>query len=55
MAVQLPYSHTWEYMRVCVMNSCPVQVMLLCNLTATDKGCQELLQLGNEKMEGLNM
>ena len=31
------------------------QAMLLCNLTASDEGCKDLLQLGQDKMEGLNM
>jgi hypothetical protein len=29
--------------------------MLLCNLTASEEGCKDLLQLGQDKMEGLNM
>ena len=29
--------------------------MLLCNLTASDDGCKDLLQLGQDKLEGLNM
>ena len=29
--------------------------MLLCNLTVSDEGCRDLLQLGQEKLEGLNM
>ena len=31
------------------------QAMLLCNLTASEEGCRELLQLGQDKLEGLNM
>lgn len=32
-----------------------LQTMLLCNLTVSDDGCKDLLQLGQDKREGLNM
>ncbi len=31
------------------------QAMLLSNLTVSDDGCKDLLQLGQERLEGLNM
>ena len=31
------------------------QCMLLCNLTSDEQGCEQLLQLGQGSMEGLNM
>ena len=36
----------------CVLRA---QTMLLCNLTVSDDGCKELLQLGQEELEGLNV
>lgn len=32
-----------------------LQLMLLVNMTVTDQGCEDLLQLGKQGMQGLHM
>eukprot|EP00798_Chlamydomonas_sp_ICE-L_P011519 gene11519-34233_t len=44
-----------DYIREGVSPHNALMVMLLCNLTVSDRGCSEVLQLGNPKLEGLNM
>ena len=44
-----------DFLREGVTSQVHLLVMLLCNLTTQEAGCQDLLQLDSEDLKGFNM
>ena len=44
-----------DFLREGVTSQIHLLIMLLCNLTAQEAGCQDLLQLESEDLKGFNM
>ena len=55
MRSQKAVNRCMDYLREGVTPHVHLLIMLLCNLTLQDAGCQELLQLGQGDLEGWNV